>query len=577
MIGQKSVEAAIRWFLCSRYLRNHSQLDLLVAKNPDTQAFFKAKFHVIDANVLEKMQKEANYPLGGRNLSKGVRIDSALAARVCRRLAQKFSPYNSMDAQAFSAAWFFSVWSEICVIYPIRHLARHIHSQLGNEIIVIPIESGEIPCLSHWARSQLEPIVLAGELRRRGAKAFLLVNSEELRSQFLAGQSTLDFIADPAWWKSAGAAKSPSQKMERIFSSSGMRNPGVALASIGAAAVVGNARDPHASGDILLWSQEDNGEKLSVNFKMMKNCRDFVIFSPCHEIPDLAVGFFRLVGTISKAALANAHKAVAATGAREAHISDHLFFESALIGHAVTAAGGKVHLWPHSSNAVHVPFHKHTAIGSVVAMTRSSERSWATVVNPDLIRVDSSLMLTKAYGARSYSADAPIHIVVFAGAHQLNRMPLLDYTRQEKALHRFFNALHSLPSRFQVVVKPKAYWEPAEWIEKFFPLDHRFKFSDQATADLDFPNMLFVSVSLGTTALLEGMGRGIPALIVRDFPIVDYTALDAEHFQVGPLEFVIQHIEACQEKSHYLMMAERNLSWYEKETKFPDQRGHTAA
>ncbi|WFS03269.1 hypothetical protein [Rhizobium tumorigenes] len=418
--------------------------------------------------------------------------------------------------------------------------------------------------------SQLEPVILAGELRRRGTKVFLLADSEELRVQFLTGKSDLNFIADPAWWRSEGAAKVPCDRRERIFSSGGMRNPSFARASIGAAAEVGNARDPHATEDILLWGQEDNGERISVNFKVAENSRDFIIFSPSHKIPDLANGFFRLIGSVSKAALATAHKAVAATGAREAHISDHLFFESALIGHAVGAAGGEVHLWPHSSNAVHVPFHKHNDITVITAMTRSSERLWSTVVDSHKICVDSSLMLSKGQTSRPYSAEAPIHVVVFAGAHQLNRMPILDYKRQEEALHRFFNALNALPCRFQVVVKPKAYWEPADWLERFFPLGHRFKFSDQATAELNLSNMIFVSVSLGTTALLEGMGRGIPALIVRDFPVVDYTALDAEHFQVGPLEFVMREIEACQEKYHYTRMAERNMSWYEEETNFPE-------
>ncbi|WFS03271.1 hypothetical protein [Rhizobium tumorigenes] len=151
MIGTKSIRALIRQLLCSAFLRNHSQLDILVAKNPDTQAYFSDKFTVIDAHLLERMQKEANYPLGGRDPSAGSRIGSALAARMCRRLARIFSPHKATDAEAFSAAWFFSVWSEICVIYPIRHLARHIASQLGNKVILIPIRSSEISCLSHWA------------------------------------------------------------------------------------------------------------------------------------------------------------------------------------------------------------------------------------------------------------------------------------------------------------------------------------------------------------------------------------------------------------------------------------------
>jgi coproporphyrinogen III oxidase len=49
----------------------------------------------------------------------------------------------------------------------------------------------------------------------------------------------------------------------------------------------------------------------------------------------------------------NSHVEVLAREIKEAHVSDHLYPESALFAGAVKANGGKVTLWPHSANPVH--------------------------------------------------------------------------------------------------------------------------------------------------------------------------------------------------------------------------------
>lgn len=46
--------------------------------------------------------------------------------------------------------------------------------------------------------------------------------------------------------------------------------------------------------------------------------------------------------------------------------------------------------------------------------------------------------------------------------------------------------------------------------------------------------MVFASVSMGTSALIEGLTRGIPGFVVREFPVRDYTTLDAEAFPIVP-------------------------------------------
>ena len=52
-------------------------------------------------------------------------------------------------------------------------------------------------------------------------------------------------------------------------------------------------------------------------------------------------------------------------------------------------------------------------------------------------------------------------------------------------------------------------------------------------SEIDEPNMIYLTISFGSTALLEGLGRGIPCMIVRDFPVEDYTGIDSTSVPIG--------------------------------------------
>nr|WP_131815375.1 hypothetical protein [Rhizobium altiplani] len=554
-----------------RRLKNTSFSDIIVAK--DTK-FYDRLLNwsvVLDRKAIDVLNDDGDYALGAFELSECIRLSLALSGRICRRLARVLAPNSPTEAAALEAAWFFAVWTEISVILPMRHLARFLHKKFGENLIVVPIDHGRVTCLNHWAYNELEPFILVAELRRRGARSFLLARSQELSNRFSGGKGELNFVANSAWWHSKVDAKIPTTTFEKVFEPDGMRDPHKVRCAIGRAALVGTVRDPAsaASADIHLWSEVDNPPSIKVSFDVVLAHKAFSIFAPSDPLPKLTDAFLTFVGGLSKAAWENANKAVAASTAREAHVCDHLFFEGALISHAVAAAGGNIRLWPHSSNAGHVPFQKHDALAGVTAVTASAKRMWSRVLTSEIVNIDSSFMLSEASTARSYAAGEPVHIVVFAGAHRLNRMPTLDCRAHKAALQKFFGALAGLPDKFQVLVKPKAYWEEADWLEQFFPIGHRFRFTEQTTKELDLPNMIFSTVSLGSTALLEGIGRGIPGLIVREFPIVDYTALDAEHMQVGDTDFVIGQIRSCADPAYYHMLAEQHLRWYKTETNFP--------
>lgn len=82
---------------------------------------------------------------------------------------------------------------------------------------------------------------------------------------------------------------------------------------------------------------------------------------------------------------------------------------------------------------------------------------------------------------------------------------------------------------------------------------------------IDLPNMLFVSISMGSSALLEGLSRGIPGLVVRDFPVRDYTTLDGEAFPTGTVGKMLKRVAACCKPGGYERLLEHEMKYYATE------------
>lgn len=70
---------------------------------------------------------------------------------------------------------------------------------------------------------------------------------------------------------------------------------------------------------------------------------------------------------------------------------------------------------------------------------------------------------------------------------------------------------------------------------------------------------------MGTSALIEGLGRGIPGLIVRDFPLRDYTTLSDEALPIGTTSAMLSVIESTFEPHGYERLLERELDYYATE------------
>ncbi|QXC52257.1 hypothetical protein KHC17_24060 (plasmid) [Agrobacterium salinitolerans] len=525
------------------------------------------KLLFLDRTMMDSLYEESEFRVGSFNPSRGTDIALNISNRLSQWLAKRASA-NAEESTALSMAWLFVVWTEIATILPSRHLARFIYKKFGHTPILIPIDHPKVTCLRHWAHNELEPLILAVELKRRGAKVFLTSHSPDFGETFLNNGAKLQFVADPNWWSSRVTSIDQRKRFRKVFCSTGIRDSAKVLGLIGEAAILGNTTNPSTGDDLYLWREDDNPTEISIQFERATDHQDYVIYTNKGTVPKLTDCFLRFLAPLSRTAWQNACEAVATSEIKEAHVCDHIFFESALINNAVTLSGGTVNIWPHSSNACQVRYQNTDMISRVMVVTESAKRAWSAAVSPQLVDVNSELMLEYPCRSSRYEVGKSVNVIFFAGAHQLNRMPTLDCKAHEKALRSYFLALSQLPECFQLHIKPKNYWEDAGWLAKFLPPNHSFLFTSETARELNLSNMVFTSVSMGSSALLEGIGRGIPALIARDFALQDYTSLDAEHMQVGNVDFVVGQIKQCINQDHYEMLVNLNLGWYMEETHF---------
>ncbi|NHA01630.1 hypothetical protein G5V59_22790 [Nocardioides sp. W3-2-3] len=84
---------------------------------------------------------------------------------------------------------------------------------------------------------------------------------------------------------------------------------------------------------------------------------------------------------------------------------------------------------------------------------------------------------------------------------------------------------------------------------------------------LDLPNQVFVSVSVGTTALLEGIAGGTPGFVVRDFPVRDYTTLDADAFPTLTVPGALDLLRGLATREGYDGLLQRERAWARTETR----------
>lgn len=512
--------------------------------------------------------------LGGRVGAMPAHIGSRFAQRAARRMAARlgarYSGRLGVPAELLADAWYASIWSELCTLIPLRHLARRLARLAAGRAVVIPIEPGPRRYLTFWDPNGLEPFYLAAELRRRGTPVAFC-----LRQTARGGTVTLRLHPNLTW-QAAYFGQRTSRRGSAAVVPAGLRGTDKLLQRITSSLLVASAFSTPSRFDLTV---ADRGARLPVVELILRRESASLLATPNALLRpaetarfDLGAWLCDVLGPATAAAAARAARLVAEHGLSEAHVCDHMFWESAIVAHAVREAGGRVIVWPHSSNAVHAGARRTGDLDRIHCATQSAAESWRARFPEVPCNVASDLILAPCQAPRPLDPSQPLTVVVIAGGHRLNRMPLIDNDGHAESYRRLFRGLAECAPGIRFVCKAKPPWESIEWLRSLVgpaPVLHETR---QAPTEIDLPNLVYVSVSFGSTALLEGLSRGIPCMIVREIPVEDYTAIGPNDFPVGSVEMILARLRECQDFSVLRAMAEGQLAWYARETHFPSSR-----
>lgn len=521
---------------------------------------------LLDGDALERHLAALGGRVGAMPAHVGSRFSQGVARRLAARLAARYAARLGMPAGALAEAWYFSIWSELCTLMPLRHLARRLARIAAGRTVVVPLEPGPRDYLTVWYPNGLEPFYLAAELRRRGVP-IAFASSAPPR-----GGTITVRLSPHAAWRVPEVPDREGRAGTAAVVAAGLRGFDKVLARLADPVRVASAFSALGDCDFAVADPTVGLPAIDVTLR----CAPASILNrpkaPARPRgaarSDLGVWLFELLGPPTAAAAAQAARQVLARGVTEAHVCDHLFWESAVVANAVREAGGQVVLWPHSSNAVHVAARALGSLGRINCATRSAARVWRARFPEVPIAVVSDTIVTPCAEPRPLTPSQPVTVVVIAGSHSLNRLPVIDYDGHCESYRQLFHGLAAAAPEIRYVCKAKPPWESIEWLRSLAGADVVLDEIDEAPGRIDLPNLIYVSVSFGSTALLEGLGRGIPCMIVRDIPVEDYTAIGPDTFPVGPVDMILDRLRACRDFSVFRAMAEAQLAWYSDETHF---------
>lgn len=503
-------------------------------------------------------------------------FSQGMAMRIARSLARKYHTELGLSQQALADAWSFSLWTELCTLLPTRKLAARLCRIADGRPVLIPIDPGVRKYLSYWKPNACEPFYLYKALERQGVRvAFVVADSDQARAALRARKFAIRFEADDAWRPSLNH-RARNIKSRKIIVPSGIRSIDKISAFLEDPLTVGGIHAPWSNGfDAMLIAERSVPPVYNLTFRRAavdaQFSKEYRIFDAAVSTVDVLLLMRWLVGKTTKSAAAEARRLVDKHQIEESHVCDHLFFEAALIAHAVREKGGKNVLWPHSTNAVHVKARQRNNIPDrIYCTTRAAAENWRSHLGNANISIVTDLMLAAPSAPRAVSPEEPLNVVVIAGAHSLARMSLVRRSIHEQCYRRLFSRLSELAPGVRILCKAKAPFESMSWLRSLAPPDVKLEETHQLPSEIDLPNLVYITVSWASSALLEGIVRGIPAMVVRRGNVVDYVEIDPSVIPVGDVDMIISQIESLKEPRRFKEMVAGQIAWLKTQTSFAD-------
>jgi hypothetical protein len=529
--------------------RSKSAFDVLICKSEQ----LRNDCTIMDTETLDRLWRGGTLEwVGAIPINRALVRLQCTSHRVTRRMAKLNTRQFGISANGLTNAWFSPVISELATLIPIRHMARKIAAKHDGRLIAIPLKSRSFIALNAWSTNELEPLYLAYELRRKKVPVVLFIESE--------GAPAFHFRLSNTWLRKKYPQVLCDKNATTVICKQTIRRAVFVKEQSG-------AKRKHKPGCLTLERYLGINRKpncLTLDLQSGPSFGDVQSFSAPSDTPRLDLGFVELLGPLTKKVTHWYRKEFKKSSLLNAHIADHGTFEGGLLAAEAVRKGGQITIWPHSANLVHMFLHDPKEVARVTVAAKSTGVHWANTFTGGKVVIDIRSLIPKTVPCSSFDSSRPIHVVLFAGAHALKRMPLVDYERHKATWRRVLEGFQN--SEIDLTIKHKSTFETRDWITSLAPAGSKLNFSRTHANNLKLPNMVFMSISMTSTAILEGIPRGIPGVTVRDVLIDETPYYDPEFVPRLTSDKVVGFIENLNSKAAMDDLRERQRTWFERET-----------
>lgn len=536
--------------LIERVSASDAMFDILVCKRED----LPRGVHVLGPQEIERELLEA-FPerLGAFPVHKAQRLLQRVAARVAGRVAREKNGQFEVTVSGLRHAWFFPVFSELTVLVPIRHLARQFAKRTDKRLIAVELPSRSFTALNAWGENQVEPLYVAHAFRQQGIPVVLFMTEEP-------NAPKLSFELSDKWLRKGYPSYLRASDFSSVFCKNAIRRPDVVAAKAG----VGKTQKPGVLTRLASSKLRRKTCRFEIALEAGQPLDGKRTFTIPRESMSFSKAFIDLIGPLTEQTAQWYRTELASKPVKTAHVADHASFEGGLLAAEVVRQGGKVHIWPHSANVVHMDAHDPASVAQVTAAVQSTGEHWGKDFGTEKVKVWPEAILPETAPAPAFDETQPLHVVLFAGAHVLQRMPLLSYAGHKATWSKSLEALQQ--SNVKFVVKHKSVWETRKWIAERAANPSDLTFSNVHANKLKLPNMLFASISMTSTAILEGIARGIPGIVVRDIPIDETPFYDPEYVPCLKSHELGQFLSVLNSKTAWDALRDKQNDWFRQET-----------
>lgn len=556
------------------------RIDVICAEGLDIKTLTRPGLFLDAATITEYFARPSSRVgvIPGNRL---VRFLMGSAQRLAGRLARRYGEKLALSADFLREAWFYGIYLELWQLIPARHLARRLAAIHDGDPIILPLDKLTLRYLSHGAElNGVELLYLSAELQRLGVPvAFACSDPAVTAAAVRDGEIRLQLSPYQEIWMLPSLPDmpaDPSGKDRAALVGAGIRGIAHLLSEVPNPLKIQSAfvMDP-AFGAPQEAAMDFGHMPVALNLPLRSSAgaagtsRAAPVLSTTLPHSDLGDYLVTLVGGATQAAYARAKRLVERHRLTEAHICDHPFFESALISHAVKEKGGRVVLWPHSFNASMPKFRRPGAVDEVNAVLAPGAELWRNRLPAAQVNVIPNLWLPPCLPPRAAVAGEPVSAVIISSeVASFGRHFLMD----RRAIEATFKSLFGMFDRLKPDIRP--YYRARSqinlqwlWTLAGRPAPADFPSAPDGPATIDLPNMVFMFVGQLSSALYEGIVRGIPALYVREGDAFDdYLDMGGglpDCLPTGGERFISEELLRCKDPAYRQAMADRQRAWYE--------------